>query len=104
MRHARRCPSRSGGECSCIPSYQAQVWSARDRKPIRKTFPTVAGALAWRQETQVALRGEERCVRRRRPPWPKRPRPGSQAPKRESSAPAEATPTNPLRFAATATR
>jgi integrase len=55
-RHARRCASRRGGECSCTPTYQAQVWSARDRKPIRKTFPTVAGALAWRQETQVALR------------------------------------------------
>ena len=56
MRHSRRCASRSGSECSCTPTYQAQVWSARDRKPIRKTFPTVAGALAWRQETQVALR------------------------------------------------
>ncbi|HEY8776238.1 MAG TPA: tyrosine-type recombinase/integrase [Gaiellaceae bacterium] len=56
MRHARRCASRSGGDCSCAPTYQAQVWSARDRKPIRKTFPTVAAALAWRQETQVALR------------------------------------------------
>ena len=56
VRHARRCGSRRGGECSCAPTYQAQVWSARDHRPIRKTFPTVAGALAWRQETQVALR------------------------------------------------
>jgi hypothetical protein len=56
VRHARRCANRSGSECSCTPTFQAQVWSARDRKPIRKTFPTVAGALAWRQETQVALR------------------------------------------------
>jgi integrase len=32
------------------------VWSQRDKKPIRKTFPTVTDALAWRQEAQVALR------------------------------------------------
>jgi integrase len=32
------------------------VWSGRDRKPIRKTLPTLAAALAWRQESQVALR------------------------------------------------
>jgi hypothetical protein len=32
------------------------VWSARERKPIRKTFRTLADARAWRQESQVALR------------------------------------------------
>jgi integrase len=32
------------------------VWSGRDRKPIRKTLPTLAAALAWRQESQVGLR------------------------------------------------
>ena len=32
------------------------MWSARDRKPIRRTFATVAEAKAWRQETQVGLR------------------------------------------------
>jgi integrase len=42
--------------CSCTPSYQAQVWSPRDQKPIRKTFATLADARAWRQESQVALR------------------------------------------------
>jgi integrase len=46
----------SGNSCSCTPSYQAQVWSPRDRKPIRKTFATITDALTWRQETQVALR------------------------------------------------
>jgi integrase len=55
-RHQRRCPSRDGGSCSCAPSFQAQVWSPRDRRPIRKTFATVSEAKAWRQETQVALR------------------------------------------------
>jgi hypothetical protein len=42
--------------CSCSPSYQAQVWSARDRKPIRRTFGSLAEARAWRQESQVAVR------------------------------------------------
>jgi integrase len=55
-RHLRRCESHRGGACSCEPRYQAQVWSARDRKPIRRTFATSAEAVAWRQETQVALR------------------------------------------------
>jgi integrase len=56
VRHVRGCGSRSGRRCSCIPAYQAQVWAARERKPIRKTFHTIAEARAWRQESQVALR------------------------------------------------
>jgi len=56
LRHARGCRSRTGGRCSCTPSYQAQVWSARERKTIRKTFPTLAAAHSWRHESQVALR------------------------------------------------
>ena len=55
-RHSRRCASRSGEPCSCRPAYQAQVWSARDRKVLRRTHPTLARARAWRQEAQVALR------------------------------------------------
>jgi integrase len=56
LRHQRCCGSRDGKRCSCRPTYQAQVWSPRDRKPIRKTFATLAAARAWRQESQVALR------------------------------------------------
>jgi hypothetical protein len=55
-RHQRGCSARNGRACSCTPTYQAQVWSPRDRKPIRKTFATVNEAKAWRQESQVALR------------------------------------------------
>ena len=40
----------------CTPSYQAQVWSARERTTLRKTFGTLAEARTWRQESQVALR------------------------------------------------
>ena len=53
VRHARHCASQRGGDCSCRPSYQAQAWSARDDKPIRKTFRTLPEAKRWRQEASV---------------------------------------------------
>lgn len=56
VRHVRSCSSRKGGRCSCRPAFQAHVWSQRDAKRIRKTFPTKAAAVAWRQDAQVALR------------------------------------------------
>src|SRR4051812_17605265 len=56
VRHARSCPARSGERCRCSPSYQAQVWSPRDRKRLSRTFPTLAAAKAWRQDAAVALR------------------------------------------------
>jgi integrase len=55
VRHARSCASRSGARCNCSPSYQANVWSSRDRTRIRKTFPTLAAAKSWRAEATVAL-------------------------------------------------
>jgi integrase len=59
LRHSRSCASRDGGPCSCRPTYQAQVWVASQRKPIRRSFRTLAEARAWRQETQVAIRRGE---------------------------------------------
>lgn len=56
VRHARACASREGGRCNCRPTYQANVWSARDEKRLRKTFPTLAAARAWRAEAQTAIR------------------------------------------------
>ena len=58
VRHRRHCSDATptGRVCSCRPALQAQVWSPRDRKTVRKSFPTLAEARAWRQETQVALR------------------------------------------------
>src|SRR5213592_987926 len=48
-------------------SYRANVWSDRDRKLIRKTFPTMAAAKSWRSEAVVALRkGELRPPERKR--------------------------------------
>ena len=55
-RHQRSCTHRETGLCCCKPRYQAQVWSVRDRKVVRKTFSTVSAAKAWRQDASVALR------------------------------------------------
>jgi hypothetical protein len=54
-RHTRHCASRSGRSCDCRPGYQAQVYSPRDRRTIRKTFRTLADARAWA--------GPDSCVR-----------------------------------------
>jgi len=55
VRHKKACASRNGGRCNCQPTYQASVWSARESKRIRKTFPTLAEARAWRSETQTGV-------------------------------------------------
>jgi integrase len=55
VRHSKRCGSRDGDRCGCSPSYQANVWSNRDRRRIRKTFPALSAAKAWRREAQLAL-------------------------------------------------
>src|SRR5918998_3917898 len=56
LRHARSCPSRSGGRCRCAPTYQAQTWSPHDRKRLTRTFPTLAAAKGWRYDALVGLR------------------------------------------------
>src|SRR4051794_33579974 len=55
-RHSRSCPSREGKSCACKPTYEASVWSAREGKKIRKTFPTLSAARGWRADAQVGLR------------------------------------------------
>lgn len=56
VRHSRSCANSNGGRCNCRPSYEAFVFSARDGKKLRKTFPTLAAARAWRSDTSSALR------------------------------------------------
>lgn len=64
VRHSRACPSQDGGKCTagskkpdaCKLAYQAHVWSARDKKRIRKTFPTLSAAKAWRTDALSDLR------------------------------------------------
>ncbi len=56
VRHSKVCPSRSAGACRCRPTYQANVWSARESKRLFKTFASLAEAKTWRTDAQVALR------------------------------------------------
>lgn len=55
-KHRRGCGSLDGRRCNCKPSYQANVWSARDQRRSRKEFRTVAEARAWRQDKLVGFR------------------------------------------------
>jgi integrase len=57
-RHAPTCPAAGDGDgrCRCTPSYRANVWSAREKRRIRKSFSTLAAAKAWRSDTMVAVR------------------------------------------------
>jgi integrase len=57
VKHKPGCPARDGGRCSnCGPSYQASVWSKRDKRRKRKEFPSLDAAKAWRHDALVALR------------------------------------------------
>jgi integrase len=55
-RHGRRCRTREGGQCNCSPTYEAWVYSKRDRKKIRRSFPTYAAALGWRTDARKAVK------------------------------------------------
>jgi integrase len=56
LRHSSRCAGGFDGPCTCSPKYQAQVHSAKDRKPVRKTFRTLPEARRWRHKAKEALR------------------------------------------------
>jgi integrase len=58
VRHAKNCPASNdaGQPCRCSPSYEAWVYSARDGKKIRESFPTLAAAKGWRADATSALR------------------------------------------------
>ncbi len=51
-RHSRACRSRAGGRCDCHAGYEAWVYSARDGRKIRQTFPTHGAARSWRADAQ----------------------------------------------------
>ena len=55
VRHRKNCGVPAGA-CGSRPAYQAQVFSPRDGRTIRKSFKTLAEARAWRADTQAALR------------------------------------------------
>jgi integrase len=49
-RHGRACASRAGRRCDCTATFEAWVWSARDQRKIRRSFPTPAAAKSWRRD------------------------------------------------------
>jgi integrase len=55
-RHSRSCRSRDDGNCNCTPSYEAWVYSRREGKKIRRSFPTLAAAKSWRADASGAVR------------------------------------------------
>jgi integrase len=55
-RHGRSCPAKGWERCSCSPSYRAEVWSRRENRKIRRTFPTLAAAKSWRSDAIPAVR------------------------------------------------
>jgi integrase len=50
VRHARACPGLDGGACRCEPTYRAWAWSTREGRKVRRSFPTLAAAKAWRAD------------------------------------------------------
>ncbi len=54
-RHTRTCRSRDGGRCNCDPSYEASVYSKRDGKKIRRTFPSLQAARSWRHDASTQV-------------------------------------------------
>jgi integrase len=54
--HRRGCDFRDEARCGCPQSYQASVYSARDRKSIRKHFDTLAAARGWRNDAEGAVK------------------------------------------------
>lgn len=65
-RHARSCRSRAGGRCSCEPSYEAQVWSPAEGRPVRRTFHDAGEARTWVRDAKTAIR-RGRAARRAAP-------------------------------------
>lgn len=58
LRHSRTCPATAdtAAICRCTPAYEASVYSARDRKKLRKVFGNLSEARAWRHDTAGAVR------------------------------------------------
>jgi len=52
QRHGRGCSAK--GRCNC--PHEAFVYSKRDGKKIRKSFPTASAAKAWRDDASAAVR------------------------------------------------
>ena len=61
-RHSRACGSHRGRRCNCSPAWEASVYLKREDKKLRKTFPTLIAAKAWRADAIAAAnRGKLRA-------------------------------------------
>jgi integrase len=58
VRHSRECPAAENREavCRCRPSYRAEVWDRKRGTKLRKTFPTISAAKAWRHDASTSVR------------------------------------------------
>ena len=62
-RHGRSCPAPAGGTCKCQPSYRAWAYDRRTGGKVRRSFPTLAAAKAWRADAIGEVRrGKLRAV------------------------------------------
>src|SRR5262245_53628764 len=63
-RHSKGCKAVGGGRCTCHAGWEAFVFSVRDGRKIRRTFPTLAAAKAWRADSLTGVhRGTVRAPR-----------------------------------------
>lgn len=62
VRHGRACASRTGGRCGCKPTFEAWVYSRRDRRKISKRFSSKTEAKIWRADALAQMsRGKLRA-------------------------------------------
>jgi integrase len=59
VKHRVGCASAHEARCNCRRIYQASVWSARERRRIRRHFDSLSAARAWRAESYGKLRRRE---------------------------------------------
>lgn len=51
-RHTKSCGANRGGGCTCRAGYEAWVYSPRDGRKLRRTFPSYAEARSWRADAK----------------------------------------------------
>ena len=54
-RHSAECPAHSGKRCRCKGGFEAWVYSKREKKKIRRTFPSEGEAKTWRADAITAV-------------------------------------------------
>lgn len=60
VRHRKACARAANPRrrCTCSPTFRASVWSPREQREIRRSFPTEAAARLWRADaTALVSRG-----------------------------------------------